>query len=134
MPSLPLRGSRPGLRSGKLKPPGSVVRILLDESLPRQLARHLPGHDVVDVHARGWSGKKNGELLALAAAEFDAFISADRNLKHQQNPSGLAIRIVVLAANTNRLADLLPLLPDALLLLKSLPEGEIAEIADRNNS
>ena len=30
----------------------------------------------------GWASKRNGELLALAAAEFDVFLTVDRNLDH----------------------------------------------------
>jgi hypothetical protein len=39
------------------------MRILLDEQLPRQLAREFPGHDVHTVQQRGWAGLGNGELL-----------------------------------------------------------------------
>jgi hypothetical protein len=35
----------------------------------------------------GWSGIKNGKLLAFAATSFDAFITADKNLPYQQNIS-----------------------------------------------
>ena len=45
------------------------MRILLDESLPRPLARLLPGHEVRTVAQMGWSGTRNGPLLALAAAD-----------------------------------------------------------------
>lgn len=61
------------------------MRILLDESWPRPLARLLPDHEVRTVGAMGWAGKRNGELLRLAAAEFDALLTADQNLEHQQN-------------------------------------------------
>jgi hypothetical protein len=33
----------------------------------------------------GWAGIKNGMLLTLAEAEFDVFITVDRNLSFQQN-------------------------------------------------
>ena len=49
------------------------MRLLLDESLPRRLRAHLPGHAVKTVVEMGWRGYKNGRLLAAAAAEFDAF-------------------------------------------------------------
>lgn len=39
----------------------------------------------------GWSGIKNGKLLALAAARFDAFITVDKNLPYQQNSSRLPL-------------------------------------------
>jgi hypothetical protein len=43
------------------------MRILLDESLPKELKFELAGHTVRTVQEMGWSGAKNGELLALAA-------------------------------------------------------------------
>jgi hypothetical protein len=59
----------------------------------------------------GWSGIKNGELLQLAAGEFDAFITVDKNLRYQQNLAALPIAVVVLLAQSNELHVLLPLVP-----------------------
>ena len=78
------------------------MRVLLDESLPRRLARLLPEHDVRTVAAMGWTGIQNGELLRLAVGSFDAFLTADQNLEHQQNLDTLPIAVVVLTAPTNR--------------------------------
>ncbi len=100
------------------------MRVLLDESLPRRLAAQLEGVSAETVVDRGWSGLKNGELLRTAAEEFDAFLTADQSLPHQQNISSFALRIVVLAGRTNRLEDLLPLIPAALAELTRLSEGE----------
>ena len=33
----------------------------------------------------GWSKLANGEMLRAAASAFDAFITTDKNLRHQQN-------------------------------------------------
>jgi hypothetical protein len=69
----------------------------------------------------GWSGVKNGKLLALAADEFDAFVTVDKNLPYQQNLTTLPVAVVVLDAVSNELPALLPLLPSleqALLELK----------------
>ena len=60
------------------------MRILLDESLPVELKLELPGHEVNTVQETGWSGLKNGELLARAVARFDVLVTADQNLQHQQ--------------------------------------------------
>jgi hypothetical protein len=57
----------------------------------------------------GWTSIKNGELLALAAQEFDAFITVDGNIRFQQNLTLLGIPIILLQARSNRLADLRPL-------------------------
>ena len=57
----------------------------------------------------GWGGITNGKLLALASEQFDAFITADKNLPYQQNIAKLPIAVVVLAARSNELLHLLPL-------------------------
>ena len=75
------------------------MRILLDEQLPRQLARHFPGHGVRTVQQQGWAGLGNGELLRRAASEgFDVFITADQNLRFQQNLAGAPLAVIVVAA------------------------------------
>jgi predicted nuclease of predicted toxin-antitoxin system len=101
------------------------VRVLLDESLPRTLVEHLSSGVVETVYDRGWSGLKNGELLQRASESFDVFLTADQNLPYQQNLAGHGIRVVVLAAVTNRVVDLLPLLERALQTARELEVGEV---------
>ena len=87
------------------------MRLLLDESVPARLYRALPSHQVSNAVREGWSGVKNGKLLALAAASFDAFITVDKNLPFQQNLASLPIALVVLDSHSNELHALLPLMP-----------------------
>jgi len=101
------------------------VRVLLDECLPRRLKRDLVGHDARTVPEMGWASKRNGELLALAAAEFDVFLTADRNLSYQQDVSTFDIAIVVLVARTNSLDDLRPLAPRILETLANARRGRV---------
>ena len=61
------------------------MKVLLDECVDRRFARDLVGHDVTTVQKRGLNGIKNGDLLALAEKEFDAFITVDRKLSVQQD-------------------------------------------------
>jgi len=75
------------------------VKILLDECVNQRFRRDLVGHDVVTVQESGWAGKKNGELLALAAKTYQVFITVDRNLYFQQNLSAFSIAVLVLAAH-----------------------------------
>jgi predicted nuclease of predicted toxin-antitoxin system len=96
------------------------MRILLDESLPIELRTELPSHDVRYVRELGWSGLKNGELLARAGPSFDVLLTADQNLEYQQNLSALPIAVVVLVARSNRLEQLRPLLSRLLAVLSSL--------------
>jgi hypothetical protein len=106
------------------------MRILLDECVPRPLRRHLAGHDVRTIREMGWAGKKNGELLTLIAADgFEVLLTVDQNIRHQQNLAAAGVAVVVLVAATNRLADLLPLVPSALAALAAIKSGDVAEIA-----
>ena len=88
------------------------MRLLRDESVPSRLRRALSTHEVRIVLEMGWSGVKNGELLALAASDFDAFITVDKNLPYQQNLIALPISVVVLDAVSSELPALLPLVPN----------------------
>jgi hypothetical protein len=65
-------------------------------------------HDVLTVRERGWSGKENGELIELAQHEFDAPVTTDREIPHQQNLRGVALVSLLLEAPSNRLTDLAP--------------------------
>jgi hypothetical protein len=96
------------------------MRLLLDESVPSRLRHSLTGHSVRTVVEAGWSGVKNGRLLALAAAEFDAFITVDKNLPFQQNLENLPIALVVLDAISNELPALQPFMPALLRELASI--------------
>jgi hypothetical protein len=87
------------------------MRLLLDESVPARLRRSLTSHSVKTVVEIGWSGLKNGALLALAAGEFDALLTVDKNLPYQRNLATLPIALIVPEANSNELVALLPLVP-----------------------
>lgn len=104
------------------------MRLLLDESIPRRLARHLTGVEVDTVYDRGWSGRKNGDLLRAAESEYDVFVTADQNLQYQQNLTGFKIAVAVLASRTNRLQDLLLLVPELSLVCPTLVHGEVRVI------
>jgi hypothetical protein len=71
----------------------------------------------------GWTTLKNGELLALASAKFDVFVTVDRNLSFQQDIVSFSIAVVVLQARSNRLADLIPLVPSLLPAIEATPPG-----------
>ena len=68
-------------------------------------------------YPRCWASKRNGELIALAVGQFEIFLTADRNLSHQQDLSAFDIAIVVLVARSNRLEDLRVLVPRLLDVL-----------------
>ncbi|HZJ13901.1 MAG TPA: DUF5615 family PIN-like protein [Chthoniobacteraceae bacterium] len=104
------------------------MRVLLDECLPRRLKAQLVGHEIQTVPEAGWAGKKNGELLKLLAGKFEAFITIDKNLVYQQNLAGVSFGVVAIAARSNRLADLEPLVPRILEALSTLRPGEVLRV------
>ena len=99
------------------------MRLLLDECLPKWLKRAFVGFEVSTVPEMGWAGTKDGALLRLALeAGFDAFITVDGGIQHQQNLAGVPLRIVALNVISNRLQDIEPLIPE---LLEVLPMLEV---------
>lgn len=77
----------------------------------------------------GWAGIKNGQLLTLAEAEFDVFITVDRNLSFQQNLPLFNIAVIVLQAASNRLADLKPLVSEVLAILATVAKGQATTVS-----
>lgn len=101
------------------------MRVLLDECLPKKLKRLLPGHEVWTTVEKGWAGKRNGDLLTLAQAEFDALLTVDRSLRFQQRVANFAIGVLVVAAPSNTLEALQPLMPAVLQALHGLKNGQV---------
>ena len=105
------------------------MKVLLDECIPRKLKYSLRDqcHTVPEASL---AGKKNGNLLDLAEeAGFEIFVSMDRGLEYRQNLAGRSIAIPMLHGKSNRLADLLPLVPDLLRTIGLARKGEIKHIA-----
>lgn len=103
--------------------------MLLDECVDRRLAKDIVGHEVKTVPQMGWATIKNGDVLALAAKQFDVFVTVDRNLSFQQNLPRFDIAVLVLCANSNRLRDLRPLVPKLLHALPHAQRGEASRIS-----
>jgi hypothetical protein len=101
------------------------VRVLLDENLPRDLAPLLIGHQADTVSGRGWAGVKNGELLRLASGSYDAFLTMDRLLPQHQNIEGLPFAVILIAARSNRMVHLAPLVAAILAALTDASPGKL---------
>lgn len=96
------------------------MKLLLDENIPRQLKRDIINHhEVFTVREKQWDGKLNGALLTLMLAEgFEALVTADKNLQHQQNFNRYPIPVLVLRTYRITYEDFKPLVPRLLELLK----------------
>ncbi len=82
------------------------MRLLLDENLPKRLKLDFPEHEIFTVRDRQWNGIKNGELLKLLLDNsFNALLTFDKNLQHQQNFSKYTITVFVLTAQINQFKE-----------------------------
>ena len=76
----------------------------------------------------GWASKRNGELLRLAEADFDVFLTVDRNLSFQQDVARFKLAVVVLVAKGNRHSDLQPLVAELLDVLVGVVPGQLVRV------
>src|SRR5687767_14311097 len=106
----------------------SAVRVLLDESVPRQLASPLIQHEVKTVVQAGWAGTTNGKLLELANERFDVFVTGDQNLQYQQNLKKIRIAILVIKAHNNRVETVLEMAPHIIESLKNARPGIVTVV------
>ena len=79
--------------------------------------------------AIGWSGIKNGKLLArMVESGYSGLVTTDRNLAYQQQVNAGQIFVIVLIARTNRLSDLEPLIKLAIKQAHEAKPGEVRHI------
>ena len=105
------------------------MRILLDGCVPKRLARELSVHEIQTAPEMGWGDLDDGPLLDAMAGRFDALVTVDKSLPKQQRLTKRPFAVIVLRAKTNRLADLLPLVPALRLAIEKLRPGQIRELA-----
>lgn len=77
---------------------------------------------------RGWAGIKNGELLVRMRGEYDVLVTMDRGIEFQHNIVDLPFGVVVVRAASNRLAQLLLLMPAVLEALAAIKPGQVRRV------
>ena len=93
--------------------------LLLDENLPGKLKQDFPDHQIYTIWEKGWNGLKNGLLLQkLIENNFQALITYDKNLQHQQNFKKYPITVFVLSSRLNTYHFLTKLSPQIIEHLK----------------
>ena len=111
------------------------MKILLDHNLDRRLKRFFQDHEVLTTQENGWADVLNGELLRLAEENgFEAMITADSNIKPQQNMKGRSISIIVIRAGNNRLITNSTMIASVESVLASIKKGEIVEVYHKDFS
>ena len=106
------------------------MRLLIDECLPRRVKFLFSeaGLECETVRDAGFSGKENGELLALADKDFDVFVTIDRSIPFQQNLAGKRISLLIIRAGSSDLDDIRRHIPQAIAALKSIKPQQIVEV------
>lgn len=102
------------------------MKILLDESVPLLVKKKLPELDIATVQEMGWAGLQNGRLLQLAEQQFEVFLTADKNLRYQQNLSARILAIIVLP--TNQVAVVSRMIPAIQQALSHIQAGDFIEL------
>lgn len=104
------------------------MKLLLDENLPKRLKLDFPEHEIFTVRDMLWNGITNGDLLKLMlTAGFDALLTFDKNLQHQQNFEKYTIAVFVLTSTINTYNELtkLSIKVQPYLSKQNLPVGAI---------
>jgi hypothetical protein len=105
------------------------MRLILDENLPVDLVQSFrPPLDVDHVAELGWKGVKNGDLQGRISGKYDAFLTGDTNLPHQQNLGPYDVAVIVIRPHRNTLAEFVALVPAVLAALSGAPKGAVTVI------
>lgn len=64
----------------------------------------------------------------LVAAGFEALLTVDQGIRHQQNLRAAGVAVIVMVGASSQLADLLPLVPGVLAALASVQPGDAVEV------
>jgi len=73
------------------------MRVLLDNGVPRGVARYLTSHSVEEARVRGWEELANGDLIdAAEQAGFEVMVTTDKNIRYQQNLKARKLSLIVL--------------------------------------
>ncbi len=103
------------------------MKVLFDHNTPAPLRGYLPEHSVDTAAERGWAELSNGDLLDQAESEaYELLITADQNMRHQQDLSRRPIAVLVL--RSNRWPDVQPRIDDIRAAIDEIEQGELREI------
>lgn len=105
------------------------MKVLLDECVPHRFRNHFPTHEVHTAKWAGFAGLKNGALLRAAeGAGYDALITVDKGIPHQNDWRGRRVALINLRARSNDLCDLVPFVAEITAALLRIRPGEVVEI------
>ncbi len=107
-----------------------MIRVVLDECLPKKLKRYLeqPDIDCWTAKQGGFLGKRNGELIALVDGNFDALVTMDQGIRHQQNIKTRRVSIIILSARSNSWSGIAPHVGALLTAIRTFQPGAFIDV------
>jgi hypothetical protein len=60
--------------------------------------------------------------------QFTILLTTDQNLRYQQNLQQAGVAVVVMVAPSNRIPDLIPLIPQVCEVLATIAPGQVIEV------
>ena len=106
--------------------------MLLDNCVPWRLSKHILGHHVDSVVKLGWADLNDGSLLEAMLDKFDALVTVDKSLRYQQRMNNRSFGVILLRSKSNKLGDLVPLVPALLAGLRVLKPGEVRDVGEND--
>lgn len=110
------------------------MRVLLDSCVPQRLRHAIPGHQVETATFAGLDGATDSQLLEAMSGRFDVLVTVDRGIPWQQDMRGRSVAVVVLISPSNRLSDLLSLVPALVDALSRIGPGDVRHIGGAANA
>jgi predicted nuclease of predicted toxin-antitoxin system len=104
-------------------------RILLDACIPKRLKQEFGEHEVWTAKEARLNSVDDGQLLDAMADRFDILVTMDKSIGFQQRLEGRPVAIVLLRAKSNRLPDLLPLVPKLAQALREARPGNVIDVS-----
>ena len=103
------------------------MRVLFDHNTPWPLRGYLLEHAVDTAAEKGWSELSNGDLLDYAERDrYELIITADQNMRYQQNLGRRRISIMVL--RSNRWPSIRARIEEIRAAIDEIRPGELKEV------
>ena len=108
--------------------PTRRLRVLLDAHIDKRLKESITEHDVWTARDQRLENLLDGQLLDVIDGRFDVLVTMDKSLRFQNRLKGRSFGVILLRAKSNRISDLLPIVPALLLTIPEVKPGEVIEI------
>jgi hypothetical protein len=110
-------------------PTAPTKRVLLDAQIDKKFKKSIPGHRVWTARDQSLHKLQDGALLdAIQKLNFDVLVTMDKSLQFQNQLQDRSFGVILLRAKSNRITDLLPVVPALLQVIPKVKPGEVIEI------